>query len=245
MGGQLMWKRAGRALLTVALAVGGLGTYCAAQNANQGAGQEQKQSGAPPVWSAAYNAEQGALPDTSGWKVIAERKDFVVRLAPGGDWSRYGRVEAGAVRYTGSEIKLTPRQIAQVTDYLQKRLVKELGGVKLAAAAGASGSLRVDANITDARVSNRMVNVATVLASTMPGERDPANLTAWVLDGQTQKPVACIELAGGEASYEWFVGFRQIGQIRMALRAQSRTLGWVLTQIGPAIAAEKSKAASK
>ena len=131
--------------------------------------QKQNDSGAPPVWTPAYNAEQGPLPDTSGWKVIRQEKNLVVRLAPGSDWSRYREVAPGQVRYTGSEIKLTPRQIAEVTDYLQKRLSKDLKGVSLTPSPGASGMLRVNANITDAKVSNRMVNMATVFASTMPG----------------------------------------------------------------------------
>ena len=230
------WKLVAAVLLPLAFA------GCMAAQAVQ---KQNESAGAPPVWTAAYNAEQGALPDTSNWKVIRQEKNLVVRIAPGSDWSQYREVAVGEVRYTGSEIKLTPRQIAQVTDFLQKRLVKDLRGIKLASAAGASGTLRVNANITDAKVSNRMVNLATVFASTIPGERDPASVTAWVLDGKTQKPVACIELSGGEAGYEWFLGFRQTGPIRMALRAQSQTLAWALHQMGAMIAAEKAKTPNK
>lgn len=207
--------------------------------------QKQNDSGAPPVWTPAYNAEQGPLPDTSGWKVIRQQKNFIVRLAPSSDWSRYREVAAGQVRYTGSEIKLTPRQIAEVTDYLQKRLTKDLKGLSLTPSPGASGMLRVNANITDAKVSNRMVNMATVFASTMPGPREPASVTAWVIDSATQKPVACIETSGGEANLEWFLGFRQTGEIRMALRAQSRTLAWVLHQMGATVAAEEAKSPAR
>jgi hypothetical protein len=203
------------------------------------------QVSAPPVWSPAYNANQGPLPDTSAWKVVRQNKNVVVRLAPDTDWSQYREAVAGEVRYTGSEIKLTPRQIAEVTDYLAKRMAKELRGLTLSFAPGAAGTLQVNANLTDAKVSNRMVNLATVFASTIPGDRDPASVTAWVFDGKTHRPVARIDLTGGEADYEWFLGFRQTGQIRMALRSQSRTLAWVLSQMGPALAAEKAKSASK
>lgn len=81
----------------------------------------------PPVWTPTYNAEQGPLPDTSTWPVVIRGKHVAVRLAPGSDWSQYRKIAAGDVRYTGSEIKLTPRQIAEVTDLLETRLDKNTG----------------------------------------------------------------------------------------------------------------------
>jgi hypothetical protein len=213
--------------------------------AQQASQQAAPQNAAPRVWSPAYNAEQGPLPDTAGWKVVRQEKYVAVRLAPDADWSQYREAVAGEVRYTGSEIKLTPRQIAEITDYLAKRMAKELKGVKLSGAAGVSGTLRVNANITDAKVSNRMVNMATVFASTIPGDREPASVTVWLVDGKTGRPVARIDMTGGEADYEWFLGFRQTGQIRLVLRSQCRTLAWELSQMGPRLAAEKAKTAAK
>ena len=90
----------------------------------------------PPVWTPTYNAEQGPLPDTSDLASGDSGKHVAVRLAPGSDWSQYRKVAAGDVRFTGSEIKLTPRQIAEVTDLLETRLEKDLRQVRLCSRAG-------------------------------------------------------------------------------------------------------------
>jgi hypothetical protein len=198
----------------------------------------------PPVWTPIYNAEQGPLPDTSDWPVIIRGKHVVVRLAPGSDWSHYGEVAVGDVRYTGSEIKLKPREIAQVTDMLETRMAKDLRRVKLSAAPGASGKLKVDANITDAKTTNRLLNATSEFSSVALGfaaDVGRANVTAWVRDGETKEPVASIEMSGSGTRYERGYDLFRTGQIRLLLREESRTLAEMLSQMGPAIGALKAK----
>jgi len=188
----------------------------------------------PPVWTPSYNAEQGPLPDTSDWPVVMQGKHLVVRLAPGSDWSQYREVAAGEVRYTGSEIKLTPRQIAQLTDLLQMRLGKDLRLVKLSPAPGASGKLKVNANITEANAIHRMPNLAY-----MAGEVGRASVTAWVLDDSTQQPVASIEMTGSGKRYARGVDFLETGETRMVLREESRMIARVLNAMGQAATVQK------
>lgn len=221
------------ALFSAALAV------CAVAQASPA--EKTKTHTVPPVWTPEYNAAQGPLPDTSDWKVVREEKNLIVRLAPGSDWRRYRKVIAGEVRYTGTEIDLKPRQIAEITDLLQSRLEKDLPRVKLEGAPGALGTLRVDANITDA-MANPLVNVPSVVVSMTPANRGRANLTGWVWDGETKAPVAAIEMSAGDEGYEWLWGFRQTGRLRMALRAQSKKLAQVLNQMGRTVSAAKAKA---
>jgi hypothetical protein len=194
----------------------------------------------PPVWTPVYNAEQGLLPDTTDWEVVIRGKHVVVRLAPGSDWSQYREVAAGEVRYTGSEIKLKPREIAQLTDMLQKRMEKDLRRVKLVPAPGASGMLKVDANITDAKTVNGKFNLTQTGADV-----GRANVTAWVLDGRTRQTVASIEMTGRGKHYTRGIDLSRTGEIRMVLRDESRTLAEMLTQMGPALAAEKAKSPAK
>ncbi len=200
----------------------------------------------PPVWTPTYNAEQGPLPDTSTWPVVIRGKHVAVRLAPGSDWSQYRKIAAGDVRYTGSEIKLTPRQIAEVTDLLETRLDKDLRQVRLAPAPGATGKLKVDANITDAKATLRKLNLASesvgVIGAADTGE---ASVTVWVLDERTRKPVASVEMTEGGKYYQRGIDLSATGQTRLALREESRTLAQVLTQVGPALAAEKGKTPAK
>ena len=196
----------------------------------------------PPVWTPSYNAEQGPLPDTSDWPVVIRGKHVAVRLAPGSDWSQYREIAAGEVRYTGSEIKLTPRQIAELTDLLQTRLDKDLRQVKLAPAPGAAGKLKVDANITDAKATLRKLNLASESAGVI-GAADvgAASVTAWVRDGKTQQVVASVEMAESGKHYQRGIDLSATGQTRLALREESRTLAQILTQVAPALAAEKTK----
>lgn len=190
----------------------------------------------PPVWTPSYNAEQGPLPDTSDWPVVIQDKHLVVRLAPGSDWSQYRQVAAGEVRYTGSEILLTPRQIAQLTDLLQMRLDKDLRLVKLSPAPGASGKLNVNANITEAKAIRRMPNLAY-----MAGEVGRASVAAWVLDDRTQRPVAFIEISGSGKRYTRGVDLFETGETRMVLREESRMIARVLNAMGKAAAAAPKK----
>jgi len=222
----IRWNSAVAALLPIALA-GGM----AAQTTQTG-------RTVPPVWTPTYNAEQGPLPDTSDWPVIIRGKHVVVRLAPGSDWGQYREVAAGDVRYTGSEILLKPRQIAQVTDLLQARMEKDLRRVKLAAAPGATGKLKVDANITDAKTTNSKLNAAAIGVAADVGR---ANVTAWVLDGRTRQVVASVEMAESGKRYQEGVDLSSTGQMRLALREESRTLAEMLSQMGPAIGALKAK----
>jgi hypothetical protein len=196
----------------------------------------------PPVWTPSYNAEQGPLPDTSDWPVVIRGKHVAVRLAPGSDWSQYREIAAGEVRYTGSEIKLTPRQIAELTDLLQTRLDKDLRQVKLAPAPGAAGKLKVDANITDAKATLRKLNLASESVGVI-GAADvgAASVTAWVRDGKTQQVVASVEMAESGKHYQRGIDLSATGQTRLALREESRTLAQILTQVAPALAAEKTK----
>jgi len=196
----------------------------------------------PPVWTPMYNADQGPLPDTSDWPLVIRGKHAAVRLAPGSDWSQYREIAAGEVRYTGSEIKLTPRQIAELTDLLQMRLDKDLKQVKLAPAPGAAGKLRVDANITDAKATLRKLNLASESAGVI-GAADvgAASVTVWVRDGKTQQVVASVEMAESGKHYQRGIDLSATGQTRLALREESRMLAQILTQVGPALAAEKAK----
>ncbi len=200
----------------------------------------------PRTWTPSYNAAQGPLPDTSDWPVVIRGKHVIVRLAPGSDWRQYREIAAGEVRYTGSEIKLTPRQIAEVTDLLQTRLERDLRRVKLAPAPGASGRLKVDANITDAKTVIRELNVASESAGVI-GAADvgAASVTAWVLDDRTQQAVASIEMTGSGKHYQRGIDLSATGQTRLVLREESRMLAQVLNQMGPALAAEKAKSSTR
>lgn len=172
----------------------------------------------PPVWSAFYNVEQGPLPDTSNWKIVLHGKQVVMRLAPGTDWSQFRQVAAGEVRYTGSENRLKPRKIAQLTDLLQFRLEEDLLRVKLAPVPGATQKLVVDANITDARTA----------AGAYVGR---ANVTAWVCDAATKQPVASIELVESGKRYEQGFDLFSSGEIRLVLRDESRTIAQALNEL--------------
>jgi hypothetical protein len=198
---------------------------------------------APPVWTPSYNSDQGPLPDTSNWKVIHQDRSLVVRVAPGSDWNQYREVLPGAVRYTGSEIKLKPRQIAEITDLLETRMIKDFKGVKLTPAPGASGVLTVDANITDAMANSR-ANLPAMTVDLVPAKRGRSTVTAWVFDRSTKQPVASIEMGEGDQSFEFLWGLRETGRIRRALRAQSRTLAGVLNQMGPTLT-KQAKASAK
>lgn len=186
---------------------------------------EQPKSGhtVPPVWSAFYNVEQGPLPDTSNWKIAIRGKQIIVRLAPDANWTQYRRVAAGEVRYTGSEMKLKPREIAQLTDLLQTHLEKDLARVKLAPDAHASGELSVDANITDAKTVNGLFNLAQ-----MGADVGRANVTAWVRDEKTKQPVACIQLVESGKRYDQGFDLFRTGEIRLVLRDESHLIAQAL-----------------
>ena len=211
------------------------------------AAQEKKpaapEHSVPPVWSSFYNAEQGPLPDISGWKVELDQRGIVVRVAPGADWRQFSKALAGETRFTGSEMSLKPREIAQVTDYLQQRLEKDLPKVKLAPAAGGRGELVVDANITDAKTVNRLWNYSLELgAGVAPGvagaDQGKAAVIAWIRQGRKGPAIAAIQMRDSGRRYEVGLNLLRTGQIRSILREDSHTIAWAIGELSREAAGE-------
>ena len=184
----------------------------------------------PPTWSPFYNADKGALPDTSTWRVLHSARNLVVSLAPGADWSRYSKVQPGLARYTGTEIDLTPRQIANVTDLLQSQMEKKLPKARLGTPSTATGTLQVDVNLTDAIV-NDPSGIPGLAVSMAPAREWRSQVVAWVWDAQTHQPVACIRLIAADDAYEVVWGLRPTGRLRAALRAQADLLADTLSHM--------------
>ena len=184
----------------------------------------------PPTWSPFYNADKGALPDTTNWRVLHSARNLVVTLAPGADWSRYSKVRPGLARYTGTELDLTPRQIANVTDLLQSQIEKKLPKARLGTPAAATGTLQVDVNLTDAIV-NDPSGIPALAVSMAPAREWRSQVVAWVWDAQTHQPVACIHLIAADDAYEVVWGLRPTGRLRAALRSQADLLADTLAHI--------------
>ncbi len=184
----------------------------------------------PPVWSPFYNAEQGTLPDTSNWRTLHSARNLVVSLAPGADWSRYSKVQPGLARYTGTEIDLTPKQIATVADFLQSQMEKKLPRARLGTPSTATGTLQVDVNLTDAIV-NDPSGIPGLAVSMAPAREWRSQVVAWVWDAQSHQPVACIRLIAADDAYEVVWGLRPTGRLRAALRAQTDLLADTLEHI--------------
>lgn len=210
-------------------------------------GPQKKDDGhlVPPVWSSFYNAEQGPLPDVSSWKVELNQKGIVVRTAPGVDWSRYAHVKAGEVRYTGREMSLKPREIAQLTDLLQRRLERELPKVKMTPRAGANETLLVDANITDAKTVNRLWNASIttmgVAGDVAGGDEGAAVVVAWIRQSPQGAPLAAIEMRDQGRKYELVLNWFRTGQIRAMLREDSHTVAWAVGELSREAASVKAK----
>jgi hypothetical protein len=183
----------------------------------------------PPIalWSQTPARDQlpsGNAPFTANWTTTKHGKHLVIRLNPDADLSLYNRITVGTAAYTGPAKKLEPQESVKMTSLLWDSLTKDLSAAKLNTDNSAAESLTLNAEITDVKRVHPWVNVLTMAAVFVPLDFGGAKVTAWVVDQQTGQVIVEIETVGCGQVYEAFASFQPLGQSRLALKKDSRSI---------------------
>jgi hypothetical protein len=148
----------------------------------------------------------------------------MIRVNPEADLSMYNRITLGTVIYTGPAKKLKPEESQKLTSLLRDSLIKDLSAARLGTGSSATESLTLDAQITHVKRVHPWVNVVTMAAVFVPLDFGGANVTAWVVDGQKGQIIAEIDTVGCGQIYEAFASLQPLGQSRLALKKDSRSI---------------------
>src|SRR5262249_45594593 len=81
------------------------------------------------------------------------------------------------------------------------------------------------------RRSHPIVNVITTAAVFVPLDLGAANVTAWMMDRTTGDPIAEIEITGRGQIYQVLPSFQALGQSKLLLKKESRTIARELSRM--------------
>jgi peptidyl-tRNA hydrolase len=180
----------------------------------------------PPNDEATPSALQAAH-----WTTISTGRHLTVRVNPDADMSLYGSIAVGTVAYTGSAHSLQPKQASSLVVLLHDSLVKELSAANLSSNQKATRSLILNVNITRVKRSHPLVNAVTIAAVFVPLDLGKADVTAQVVDEKTGQIVAEIDAAGCGHIYQVLASLQPLGQSKIVLKKESRTLAREVTRI--------------
>jgi hypothetical protein len=178
-------------------------------------------------WSQTPGRDQlpsGNAPSTATWTTTKHKKHLVIRVNPDADLSMYNRIAVGTVTYTGPAKKLKLQESAKMTSLLRDSLTKDLSAATLSADNSAAESLTLNAEITDVKRVHPWVNVLTMAAVFVPLDFGGAKVTAQVVDQQTRQVIVEIQTVGCGQVYEAFASLQPLGQSRLALKKNSRSI---------------------
>jgi hypothetical protein len=176
------------------------------------------------LWAQAPAGTQWDLPNVANWSTIKHGKHLTIRVNPDADLSRYSRIAVGIIAYTGSLKKLKPQESDKLTSLLHDSLARDLSAAKLSPDSLATGSLILNAHITDVKRVHPWVNAVTIAAVFVPLDYGGANVTARVVDQQTGQIIAEIETVGCGQIYEVLASLQALGHSKLALKKDSRSI---------------------
>ena len=176
-------------------------------------------------------ANSAKAPQATNWKMIKHGEHLTVRINPDADLSRYSSVAVGSIAYTGPSNKLKPQESAQLTSLLHDSLAKDLATTKFSPDSPAAGTLRLNADITKVKRSHPVVNVITIAAVFVPLDLGGANVTASLVDEKTGQVIAEIDTVGCGQIYQVLGSLRALGQSKIVLKKQSRSIAGEVTRI--------------
>jgi hypothetical protein len=168
---------------------------------------------------------------TTNWKTVKPGKHLTVRVNPDADLSRYTSVTVGSIAYTGPSKKLKPQESTELVSLLHDSLAKDLSTTKLGPDSTAAGTLTLSADITKVKRSHPLLNVVTIAAVFVPLDLGGANVTASLVDEKTGQVVAEIESVGCGQIYQVLGSLRALGQSKIALKKQSRSIAGEITRM--------------
>jgi hypothetical protein len=181
----------------------------------------------------AWSQTAGAFmdpPPASDWKIIKHDKHLTVRVNPATNVFPAGGVEVGEVTYTGSTKKLNAKDAAKVVAILRACLEKDLAATEIPHAA-AGNTLKVNAEIRSVRRSHPLINAVSIAAIFVPVDLGAAKVTARVVDAKTGQAVAEIDLAGSGRIYQVISSLQPLGQGKIVLKHESRSIAKVVARL--------------
>ena len=176
-------------------------------------------------------ARAQATPNVANWKTTKHGKHLTVRINPNADLSLYNTIGVGDVAYTGPAKQLKQKDSDKLTSFLHNALAKELPTAKLSQGTSATGALALNANITKVKRSHPWVNLVTTAAVFVPLDLGKANVTAWIVDQKTGEAVAELEITGCGQIYQVLPSFQALGQSKLLLKKESRTIAKELSRM--------------